>query len=191
MVCSHPPTAYRLEKEISDGHGLLANDGASRTSLFSGDALNIMIIASSLFDASKTQDKQLYAFSINPYSFTRSLDLTLWDTLVELRYGISQLNLSTCRYAQGLSSISLVDGDLYFSNVIVHHGYQLSLSDIRISLAEGGIDALILQSDSQISLCVQAERLHLSNFDYRCIRTPQDLVVGVDQRGFYYNYRLA
>lgn len=86
MVCSHPPTAYRLEKEISDGHGLLANDGAIRTSLFSGDAPNIMIIARSLFDASKTQAKQFYAFFMNPYSFTRSLGLTLWDTLVELRY---------------------------------------------------------------------------------------------------------
>jgi uncharacterized membrane protein YvlD (DUF360 family) len=38
MACSHPRDAAEMERRISDGKGLLAGDGATRGSLFSGDA---------------------------------------------------------------------------------------------------------------------------------------------------------
>jgi putative membrane protein len=90
-ISSRPHTAAEIEREHSDGNGLLVCEGASRTSMFSGDAPNVMITTSSLFDASKIQASQFYAYFLNPYNFTRSLGLILWDILVELRYSISQM----------------------------------------------------------------------------------------------------
>jgi len=91
MIAGHPPTASRIEKAISNGNGLLACNGASRTSMFSGDAPNVMITTSSLFDTSKIQARQFYTYFLNPYNLSRSLGLLLWDVLIELRYSLSQL----------------------------------------------------------------------------------------------------
>ncbi|HWQ19669.1 MAG TPA: phage holin family protein [Methanotrichaceae archaeon] len=91
VISSHPPSAARIEKEHSDGRGLLACDGASRTSMFSGDAPNVMITTSSLFNPSKIQARQFYAYFLNPYNFYHSLGLILWDTLTELWYGLGQM----------------------------------------------------------------------------------------------------
>jgi putative membrane protein len=90
IISSHPNSAAQLEKERSDGYGLLAYRGASRTCMFSGDAPNVMITTSCLFDTSRIQANQFYAYFLNPYNLAHSLGLLLWDTLVELRYGISQ-----------------------------------------------------------------------------------------------------
>ncbi|MGA9098591.1 MAG: phage holin family protein [Methanotrichaceae archaeon] len=91
IISSRPSSAARIEKAISNGNGLLACDGASRTSMFSGDAPNVMITTSSLFDTSKIQARQFYTYFLNPYNLSRSLGLILWDVLIELRYSLSQL----------------------------------------------------------------------------------------------------
>ncbi len=91
VISSHPPSAARIENMITNGNGLLVSDGASRTSMFSGDAPNVMITTSSLFNTSKIQARQFYAYFLNPYNLSRSLGLILWDLLVELRYSLSQL----------------------------------------------------------------------------------------------------
>ncbi|MFB3765760.1 MAG: phage holin family protein [Methanotrichaceae archaeon] len=91
IISSHPPSAARIERSISNGNGLLACDGASRTSMFSGDAPYVMITTSSLFNTSKIHASQFYAYFLNPYNLSRSLGLILWDMLTELGYGLSQL----------------------------------------------------------------------------------------------------
>ncbi len=90
IISSRPNSAARLEKDRSNGKGLLANSGASRTCMFSGDAPNVMITTSCLFNPSKIQANQFYAYFLNPYNLSHSLGLLLWDALAELRYGISQ-----------------------------------------------------------------------------------------------------
>jgi len=90
IISSRPTSAAQLEKERSDGNGLLAHKGASRTCMFSGDAPNVMITTSCLFDPSRIQANQFYAYFLNPYNLAHSLGLLLWDALVELRYGIGQ-----------------------------------------------------------------------------------------------------
>lgn len=91
IISSHPPSAAWIEKAISNGDGILACDGASRTSMFSEDAPNVMITTSSLFDTSKIHPRQFYAYFLNPCNLSRSLGLILWDVLVELRYSLIQL----------------------------------------------------------------------------------------------------
>jgi putative membrane protein len=73
----------RLEAECSDGNGLLADDGASRGNLFSGDALSVMNTASTIKDLSRFHTTDFYAFFLDPYNFSRTLLLTIWDIILE------------------------------------------------------------------------------------------------------------
>jgi hypothetical protein len=80
---SSPDDVARLEQEHSDGNGLLVEEGASRGNLFSGDAPCVMNTASTVKDLSRFHTTDFYAFFMNPYSFSRTLLLTLWDIILE------------------------------------------------------------------------------------------------------------
>ncbi|WP_424355817.1 phage holin family protein [Methanobacterium sp. MBAC-LM] len=73
-----------LERRVSDGKGLLAINGASRSNLFSGDALNAIFTYSKLSDLSKFYTKAWYFFYSNPYNFARTIVLLVWDILLEI-----------------------------------------------------------------------------------------------------------
>lgn len=73
-----------LEKRVSDGNGLLAINGASRSNLFSGDALNAIFTYSKLSDLSKFYTRAWYFFYSNPYNFARTVVLLVWDILLEI-----------------------------------------------------------------------------------------------------------
>ncbi|MCP4168848.1 MAG: phage holin family protein [Chloroflexi bacterium] len=83
VASSNPDEVARLEKEHSDGKGLLADDGVSRGNLFSGDAPNVMTTASTMKDMSRLHVTDFYAYFVNPYNFTRTLLLMFWDIVVE------------------------------------------------------------------------------------------------------------
>lgn len=72
-----------LEKELSDGNGLLAADGASRGNLLSGDAPYVMATASSITDRTKFHASEFQAYFANPYNTARTLLLFLWDVILE------------------------------------------------------------------------------------------------------------
>ena len=74
-----------IEKERSDGNGLLSNDGASRGNLFTGDAQYVMATASALRDRSKFHASEFQAYFTNPYNVSRTLFLFLWDIILEKR----------------------------------------------------------------------------------------------------------
>jgi putative membrane protein len=73
-----------LEQRVSDGNGLLAINGASRSNLFSGDALNAIFTYSKLSDLSKFYTRAWYFFYSNPYNFARTIVLLVWDILLEI-----------------------------------------------------------------------------------------------------------
>jgi putative membrane protein len=81
---SGPQQVAHLEKVHSDGHGLLAEGGASRGNLFSGDAPNVMLTASVATDLSRFHASDFYAYFVDPYNFSRTLLLTLWEIAVEI-----------------------------------------------------------------------------------------------------------
>jgi hypothetical protein len=83
VASSSPDDVARLEKEHSDGNGLLADNGASRGNLFSGDAPYVMNTASTIKDLSRFHTLDFYAFFLNPYSVARTLLLTIWDIVLE------------------------------------------------------------------------------------------------------------
>jgi putative membrane protein len=72
-----------LEKELSDGNGLLSDNGASRGNLLSGDAPFVMATASSITDRTKFHASEFQAYFANPYNTARNLLLFLWDVILE------------------------------------------------------------------------------------------------------------
>ncbi|NIV33668.1 MAG: phage holin family protein [Anaerolineae bacterium] len=83
VASSSPDDVARLEEERSDGNGLLADNGASRGNMFSGDAPNVMNTASTIKDLSRFHTTDFYAFFLDPYNFSRTLLLTIWDIILE------------------------------------------------------------------------------------------------------------
>lgn len=74
-----------IEKERSNGNGLLSKDGASRGNLFSGDAPYVMATASTIRDTSKFHTSEFQAYFGNPYNASRTILLLIWDMILEWR----------------------------------------------------------------------------------------------------------
>ncbi len=84
MVSTGLFDAPLLEKRVSNGNGLLAINGASRSNLFSGDAPNAIFTYSKLSDLSKFYTRSWYFFYSNPYNFARTIALFVWDMIMEI-----------------------------------------------------------------------------------------------------------
>lgn len=79
-----------LEARISDGNGLLAVNGASRSNLFSGDAEDVIFTYSKLKDLKMFYNKSWYCFYAYPANFSRTIALYLWDLCLEIYSRIRQ-----------------------------------------------------------------------------------------------------
>jgi uncharacterized membrane protein YvlD (DUF360 family) len=85
MVSNHGKDAVEIEGRRSDGGGLLAAGGASRGNMFSGDAPRCSATMSVLRDRQRSSAREYFAYFADPYGFTRTIALYLWDVLLELR----------------------------------------------------------------------------------------------------------
>jgi hypothetical protein len=74
-----------IEEYLSDGNGLLCEEGASRGNLFSGDADYLLATASSIRNPKKIHTSEFQAYFTNPYNASRTLLLFLWDVILEWR----------------------------------------------------------------------------------------------------------
>ncbi len=83
VASSNPRFVAQLEKTLSDGNGLLVDNGASRGNLFSGDAPNVMNTASTILDRSRFHTTDFYAFFLRPYNAAHTLLLAIWDIILE------------------------------------------------------------------------------------------------------------
>jgi len=83
VASSNPDDVALLEKDHSDGDGLLVDNGASRGNLMSGDAPNVMNTASTIKDFSRFHTSDFYSYFSSPYNFTRTLLLFFWDIVLE------------------------------------------------------------------------------------------------------------
>jgi uncharacterized membrane protein YvlD (DUF360 family) len=85
MVSNHGKDAVELERRHSDGGGLLSAGGASRGNLFSGDAAHCSATMSVLRDRERSSAREYFAYFADPYGFTRTIALYVWDVIQELR----------------------------------------------------------------------------------------------------------
>ena len=84
MQCSGISKVPELEKRISDGNGLLVDNGASRSNLFSGDTDNVIFTFSKIMDFKKLYNKAWYSVFSNPSYFARIIALFLADIVREI-----------------------------------------------------------------------------------------------------------
>jgi hypothetical protein len=85
MVSNNPVDSAAIERRLSTGDGLLRNNGASRSNLFSGDAPQAIFTFSTISDLSRHTTKDFYPTLMGPYNFIRILLLFAWDIISELR----------------------------------------------------------------------------------------------------------
>jgi uncharacterized membrane protein YvlD (DUF360 family) len=82
IACSGPPDCEEIERRHSTGNGLLADGGASRGNLLSGDADHVILTVSRM-DAEKSANPGYRAFFANGFNVVRVLVLFGWEVLLE------------------------------------------------------------------------------------------------------------
>jgi uncharacterized membrane protein YvlD (DUF360 family) len=83
MTCSAPADCAEIERRNSSGVGLLADGGASRGNLLSGEA-DHMILTVSKLEEEKRANPGYRAFLSNGFNVTRSLVLFFWEVILEI-----------------------------------------------------------------------------------------------------------
>jgi uncharacterized membrane protein YvlD (DUF360 family) len=82
MTCSAPDDCARIEREHATGIGLLADGGASRGNLLSGEA-EAVILTVSRMEAEKRANPGYRAFFANAFNTSRALVLFGWEVILE------------------------------------------------------------------------------------------------------------
>jgi putative membrane protein len=90
VVSSSMEDVSQLEKQLSNGNGLLSGGGTARASLLSGDASQVLMTASRAFDVTSDDLRAYYAYFLNPSNMLRSFSLMLWDWVLEKKAAWSQ-----------------------------------------------------------------------------------------------------
>jgi uncharacterized membrane protein YvlD (DUF360 family) len=83
MVCSAPADCEEIEGRHRCGRGLLANGGASRGNLLSGEADHVILTASRS-EAERHANPGYRAFYSNGFNVLRSLVLFFWEVVLEV-----------------------------------------------------------------------------------------------------------
>jgi uncharacterized membrane protein YvlD (DUF360 family) len=82
VACSGPPDCAEIERRHSTGQGLLADGGASRGNLLSGEADHVILTVSRM-DAEKRANPGYRAFFANGFNAITVLVLFFWEVLLE------------------------------------------------------------------------------------------------------------
>ena len=96
MQCSGVSKVTILESRISDGDGLLVDNGASRSNLFSGDTDNVIFTFSKIMNIRKLYNKAWFSVFSNPSNFARIIALFLSEMVLEI-YSQIKHNLKDIR----------------------------------------------------------------------------------------------
>lgn len=84
LTSNRPRDAAEIEARQSDGHGLLADGGVSRSNVFSGDSVDSAITFSTLLDKRRHSHHTANYFLSDPYAVSRILTLTVADAWREV-----------------------------------------------------------------------------------------------------------
>jgi len=85
-----PGNVAEVEKRVSNGLGLLANNGTSRANMYSGDARESILTISTIGSA-KRNTMEYFLFFANPYMTARVIGIFLSHFMVEVFEGWLQL----------------------------------------------------------------------------------------------------
>ena len=91
MVSSNPVDAGEIVRRVSNGEGLLSNNGASICNLITGDATRSYLTTAAIKDKSQGigDSKAFLGFFLSPSGYLRSFTLFLGEFIKELHPGAS------------------------------------------------------------------------------------------------------
>ncbi len=94
VVANHPPDAALIESRVSDGKGLLADEGVSVSNLFSGDAAISLLTMSGMKQPKEGlgPSRSYAAFFTHPAGLVRALVLSIAEIVKELYQARQQRN---------------------------------------------------------------------------------------------------
>lgn len=120
IVSSNFSHAPLIEKRISDGNGLLSDNGASRANMFSGDSDDFIFTSSRIIEIKKLYNKTWYSVFTTSNSFQRVFVLFLWDILKELKSQIvHKIKNIQPRIKRGIIYATLRAGENVFLREVV------------------------------------------------------------------------
>ena len=186
MQCSGISKVPELEQRISDGNGLLVDNGASRSNLFSGDTDNVIFTFSKIMDFKKLYNKAWYSVFSNPSNFARIIVLFLADMIREIwsqithsiknirpriRRGIVYIptRAATNVFMREINTSTLI-GDMMVGDVDVAYSTYLGYDEIAHHSGVRDSDAWIAlrEMDKQIK--------HLTDANKYCTRDYQFVI---------------
>jgi len=90
IVTNHPRDAAEIERRQSDGSGLLADDGASRANILSGDAPHSQLTMSTVLQHRKGIGKDYAAYFSRPYAVVKTAVFTVIEIFTERVAAVKQ-----------------------------------------------------------------------------------------------------
>ncbi len=119
VVSSNLKVLGPFEKAHSDGNGLLAHGGTARASMLSGDADEVMLVASRV---TEERGESYRSFFASPLSFTHTMMLFFWEMILETGAKWSQ------RFRNEEPRI-----DRHLKYTVLRAGMTVALRDLSIS----------------------------------------------------------
>lgn len=90
IVTNHPRDAAEIERRQSDGAGLLADDGASRANILSGDAPHSQLTMSTVLEHRRGIGKDYAAYFSRPYAVVKTAVFTVIEIFTERVAAVKQ-----------------------------------------------------------------------------------------------------
>ena len=149
VVSSNLKVLGPFEQSHSDGNGLLAHGGTARASLLSGDADEVMLVASRVREEMGESYRSFFA---SPLSFTHTVMLFFWEMILETGAKWSQ------RIRKQEPRI-----DRHLKYTVIRAGMTVALRDLSLSGVVG--DMLRGAPYSYVTLAGYDEVAHHSGLD--------------------------
>ena len=171
---------------VSDGNGLLVDNGASRSNLFSGDTDNVIFTFSKILDFKKLYNNAWYSVFSNPSNFARIIALffadiirEIWSQIIHsiknirprINRGITYIptRAATNVFMREINTSTLI-GDMMVGDVDVAYSTYLGYDEIAHHSGVRDNDAwfALREMDKQIK--------HLTNANKYCPRDYQFVI---------------
>ncbi len=184
MQCSGITKVPELEERISNGNGLLVDNGASRSNLFSGDTDNVIFTFSKIMDFKKLYNKAWYSVFSNPSNFARIIALFLGDMVREIYSQITHslrdvkprinrgivyipTRAATNVFMREINTSTLI-GDMMIGDIDVAYSTYLGYDEIAHHSGVRDSDAWIAlrQMDRQIKHLIDANKYSPRDYQF-------------------------
>ena len=184
MQCSGITKVPELEQRISDGNGLLVDNGASRSNLFSGDTDNVIFTFSKILDFKKLYNNAWYSVFSNPSNFARIIALffadiirEIWSQIIHsiknirprINRGITYIptRAATNVFMREINTSTLI-GDMMIGDVDVAYSTYLGYDEIAHHSGVRDDDAWLAlrEMDKQIKRLTDANKYCPRNYQF-------------------------